>query len=99
MMPERVGGSTIGALGVIALVQAESGDAELAARLTGAIQAIQAETGEALPSVTVLHLPHPADAVRARLGAETAERLMAEGARLSADEAVELALGRATDGG
>ncbi len=94
LMPERVGGSTIGALGVIALVQAESGDAELAARLAGAIQAIQDETGEALPSVTVLHLPHPADAARARLGDDEAERLMAEGAKLSVDEAVELALDR-----
>ena len=93
LMPERVGGSTLGALGVIALVQAESGDVEVAARLTGAIQAIQAETGEALAPVTVLHLPHPADAVRARLGAAEAERLIAEGAKLSPDEAIALALG------
>jgi predicted ATPase/class 3 adenylate cyclase len=93
LMPERVGGSTLGALGVIALVQAESGDVEIAARLTGAIRAIQAETGEALAPVTVLHLPHPADAVRARLGEAEAERLMAEGAKLSPDEAIALALG------
>lgn len=95
LMPDRVGGSTVGALGVIAIVQGESGDPELAARLTGAIQAIQAETGEALAPVTVLHMPHPADVVRARLGEAEAERLMAEGARLTTDEAIALALGEA----
>jgi predicted ATPase/class 3 adenylate cyclase len=92
-MPERVGGSTIGALGVIAVVQGESGDAEVAARLSGAIRAVQAETGEALAPVNVLHLPHPADVVRAKLGEAEAERLMVEGATLSIDEAVALALG------
>jgi len=91
-MPERVGGSTIGALGVIAVVQGESGDARLAARLAGAIGAIQAETGEALAPVNVLHLPHPIGVVRGRLGDAEAERLMAEGAALSIDEAVALAL-------
>ena len=95
-MPDRVGGSTIGALGVIAVVEGESGDGEVAARLTGAIRAIQAETGEALAPVTVLHLPHPVDVVRARLGEAEADRLMAEGAKLTTDEAIELALG--TDG-
>jgi hypothetical protein len=98
MMPERVGGSTLGALGILALVQAESGDVELAARLTGAIRAIQAETGEALAPVAVLHLPHPVDVVRARLGDTEAERLMAEGATLSLEDAVSLALGESSVG-
>ncbi len=98
-MPERVGGSTVGALGVIAVVQGESGDAELAARLTGAIQAIRAKTGEALAAVAVLGFPHPADVVRDRLGAELAERLMAEGAGLTAEQAIELALGGPTKDG
>jgi predicted ATPase/class 3 adenylate cyclase len=98
MMPERVGGSTLGALGILALVQAESGDVELAARLTGAIRAIQAETGEALAPVAVLHLPHPVDVVRARLGDTEAERLMAEGATLSLEGAVSLALGESSVG-
>ncbi|HYC06302.1 MAG TPA: hypothetical protein VEG29_00105, partial [Candidatus Binatia bacterium] len=92
-LPQRVGGSTIGALAVIAIVEGESGDAERAARLVGAIGAIQAETGEALAPVTVLHLPHPVDIVRDRLGADEAERLIAEGAELSADEATALAMG------
>jgi hypothetical protein len=92
-LPQRVGGSTIGALAVIAIVEGESGDAERAARLVGTIGAIQAETGEALAPVTVLHLPHPADVVRGRLGADEAERLIAEGAELSADEATALAMG------
>lgn len=60
--------------------------------MAGAIQAAQAETGEALPSVTVLHLPEPGDVARARLGEERAEALMAEGAQLSIEEAIELAL-------
>ncbi|MFI5225124.1 MAG: adenylate/guanylate cyclase domain-containing protein [Candidatus Limnocylindrales bacterium] len=94
-LPERVGGSTVGALGVIAVVEGESGDAERAARLAGAIRAIQAETGEALAAVTVLHLPHPADVVRERLGTEVAESLMAQGATLNVDEAIALALGEA----
>jgi predicted ATPase/class 3 adenylate cyclase len=92
-LPERVGGSTIGALAVISIVEGESGDIERAARLAGAIGAIQAETGEALAPVTVLHLPHPTDVVRKRLGEGEAERLMAEGAVLSVDEAIKLALG------
>ena len=94
-LPERVGGSTIGALGVIAVVEGESGDAERAARLAGAILAIQAETGEALAPVTVLHLPHPTDVVRERLGPEEAERLMTEGRSMSPEEAIALALGEA----
>lgn len=91
----RVGGTTVGALGTIAVLLAESGDeaeAERAARMAGAIRAAQAETGEAIPSVSVLHLPEPGDAVRDRLGPERAEALMAEGAKLSIDEAIELAL-------
>jgi predicted ATPase/class 3 adenylate cyclase len=92
-MSERIGGSTIGALGIVAIVEGESGDAQLAARLTGAIQAIQTETGEALAPVAVLHLPDPAEVVRARLGAEAADRLIAEGRRLSPDEAIRLGLG------
>ena len=95
--PERIGGSTIGALGVIAVVEAESGDAEVGARLAGAIRAIRSVTGEALASVSVLHLPEPEDAVRARLGPELAERLMAEGESLAPEEAIRLALG--TPGG
>jgi len=91
-LPERVGGSTVGALAVIAIVEGESGNAERAARLVGAIEAIQAESGEALAPVTVLHLPHPADVVRDRLGADEAERLIAEGAALTMDEAIALAL-------
>jgi predicted ATPase/class 3 adenylate cyclase len=92
-LPQRVGGSTTGALGVIAVVEGESGDAERGARLAGAIRAIQAETGEALAAVTVLHLPHPADVARERLGAAEAERLMTEGSMWSEDEAVAVALG------
>ena len=38
------------------------------------------------------HLPEPGDAVRERLGAERAEALMADGAKLSIEEAIELAL-------
>ncbi len=92
-LPERVGGSTIGALGVIAIVEGESGDAERGARLAGAILAIQAETGEALAPVGVLHLPHPTDVVRERLGPDEAERLIAEGRSLSPEEAIAMALG------
>ncbi len=92
-MPERVGGSTLGALGVLAVIQGEQGDAEVGAHLTGAILAIQEESGEALAPVTVLGLPHPRDVVVARLGSEEADRLMAEGRRLSVDEAIALALG------
>ena len=92
-MPERIGGSTLGALGVIAIIQGESGDVELAAQLTGAIEAIQAETGEALAPVTVLHLPHPEVIVRARLAPEDADRLIAEGRALTLDQAVALASG------
>jgi predicted ATPase/class 3 adenylate cyclase len=94
-LPQRVGGSTIGALGVIAVVEGESGDAERGARLAGAIRAIQAETGEALALVTVLHMPHPADVARERLGPAEAERFMAEGGLLSPDEAIALALDEA----
>ena len=94
-MPERVGGSTLGALGVIAIVQGESGDVELAARLTGAIAAIQSETGEALAPVSVLHLPHPETVVRGRLAGDVADRLIAEGRLLTPEEAIALALGDA----
>jgi predicted ATPase len=94
-MPERIGGSTLGALGVIAIIEGESGDGGVGARLTGAIQAIQADTGEALAPVTVLHLPHPADVARERLGESEAQRLIAEGAVLTPDEAIRLALGEA----
>jgi predicted ATPase/class 3 adenylate cyclase len=95
LVPGRVGGTTLGALGTIAVLLAETGDegeAERAARVAGAIRAAQAETGEAIPSVSVLHLPEPGDAVRERLGAERATALMADGAKLSIEEAIELAL-------
>ena len=95
LVPGRVGGTTLGALGTIAVLLAEAGDeaeAERAARLAGAIRAAQAETGEAIPSVSVLHLPEPGDAVRERLGTERAAALMADGAKLSIEEAIELAL-------
>ncbi len=95
MLGQRVGGTTLGALGTIAVLLAETGDeaeAERAARVAGAIRAAQAETGEAIPSVSVLHLPEPGEAVRARLGPVRAEPLMAEGAKLSIEEAMELAL-------
>ncbi len=95
MLGDRVGGTSLGGLGAIAVVLGESGDlvhAERAAHLAGAIRAAQAETGEALPSVSVLHMPQPGDVVRARLGDERAEALMAEGAKLSIEEAIELAL-------
>ncbi|HEY7941222.1 MAG TPA: adenylate/guanylate cyclase domain-containing protein [Candidatus Limnocylindrales bacterium] len=91
----RVGGTTLGALGTVAVLLAESGgeaEADRAARLAGAIGAAQAETGEAIPSVSVLHLPEPGDAARKRLGSERAEALMAEGAKLSIEQAMELAL-------
>jgi hypothetical protein len=92
-MARHVGGATLGALAVIAVVHAESGDAVVAAHLAGAIRAIRVETGEALASVSVLHLPDPADAVSARLGEVDAEALMAEGATLTMDDAVALGLG------
>ena len=95
LVPGRVGGTTLGALGTIGVLLAEAGDeaeAERAARLAGAVRAAQAETGEAIPSVSVLHLPEPGDAVRERLGAERATALMADGAKLSIEEAIELAL-------
>jgi predicted ATPase/class 3 adenylate cyclase len=92
-MPERVGGSTLGALGIIAIVEGESGDLPLAARLTGAIRAIQTESGEALAPVGVLHLPDPETIVRARLSNDDADRLIDEGRTLSIEQAVALALG------
>jgi predicted ATPase/class 3 adenylate cyclase len=94
ILPDPVGGSTIAALAVIALVEADTGDVELAARLTGAIRASQAATGETLAPVTVLHLPDPEQVVRERLGDERAAGLLAEGAELGLPEATRLALGK-----
>ncbi len=97
-MPQHVGGSTIGALGVLAIVEAESGDPVLAGHLVGAIQAIQAETGEALAPVSVLHLPDPADLLRERLGDDAAEGLIAEGRELRPEQAIALVLTGAAGG-
>jgi hypothetical protein len=94
-MPQRVGGSTLAVLGMIAIIQGEAGDVELAARLTGTIAAIQAETGEALAPVMTLHLPHPDSVVRARLPASVADELIAQGRALTIEEAVALV----SDGG
>jgi non-specific serine/threonine protein kinase len=92
-LPELVGGSTIAALAVIALAQADLGEVELATRLIGAVRAIQAATGEALAPVQVLHLPDPEDVVRARLEPARAEELLAEGRAMEVAQVRLLALG------
>ena len=92
-LQDPVGGSTIASLAVVALALVDLGDTETAARLTGAIRAVQAATGEALASVQVLHLPDPEDVVRARLDAARADALLADGAELGIARARVLALG------
>ncbi|MGZ6379137.1 MAG: hypothetical protein ACXWO2_11375 [Candidatus Limnocylindrales bacterium] len=60
--------------------------------LLAAIYRSGEDPAAALASARVLHMPEPGDVVRARLGEERAEALMAEGAKLSIEEAIELAL-------
>ncbi len=76
----------VGALGVLAPVASAIGDHVTAARITGALDAIRAETGLSLPSVDVLHMDEPGAAALAALGAEPYESARAEGARMSPSE-------------
>ena len=86
---------SLGAVGTVAVILGEAGDeaeAERAARMAGAIQVAQVETGAALPSVTVLHMPQPGDVAGRGLVRSAPRPSWRKGAKLSIEEAIELAL-------
>ena len=82
----------VGAFGVLAPIASELGDHVAAARLTGALDAIRRATGLSLPSVDVLHMVEPGAAAQRALGEEAYAVAHDEGAAMSRDDAVALAV-------
>jgi tetratricopeptide (TPR) repeat protein len=67
------------ALGMAAIILLGEGQAELGARVTGAVYRLAREQGVMIAPVEVLHLPDPGQLAVEQLGAERAAALMAEG--------------------
>lgn len=75
-------------LGMAAIMLLADGDAELGARAAGATYRLVNEKAVMLAPVTVLHLPDPRESAIERLGASSAEALMAEGAAAPIEDVV-----------
>ena len=94
--PNRLAGPTVGAMGSISLIDLRAGDRERGARLAGAAAAIAERAQVTNALVEVLHMPDPVAVARETLG-PAAEALLTEGAALTTEQAVEMAL-QATEG-
>jgi hypothetical protein len=82
------------ALAMAAIILVADGDAELGARVAGALQGLVREKGVMVAPVTVMHLPDPAGLAAERLGAERAAQLLAEGEAMAVADVVSEILGR-----
>jgi predicted ATPase/class 3 adenylate cyclase len=76
-------------LGMAAILLAQFGDAELAARLAGAAYELVRVHGVMMAPVMVLHLPDPRDLAVELLGADRAEELIAAGAATPLAEVID----------
>jgi predicted ATPase/DNA-binding CsgD family transcriptional regulator/Tfp pilus assembly protein PilF len=84
-------------LEAFAMIAVASGDPRRAVRLEGAAQALREAVGHAPSALARTNLNDLLESARRQLGSSTAEALFAEGAAMSASEAVKLA--RGSDGG
>jgi predicted ATPase len=83
---------TVGySLKLLAIIDAETGQPARSARLLGAALQLRDERGEGSPPIDELLLPRALEALHAALGSESVETLVAEGRRLTVEEAVALA--------
>ncbi len=68
MGANRLAGPTVGAMGVIGLIDLRAGDRERGARLAGAAEAIAERAQVTNALVEVLHMPDPVVVARETLG-------------------------------
>ncbi len=74
---------------VAAQLQVVHGDAELGARVAGAVHELARERGLMLAPIKILHLPDPAELAVERLGQHRAEELLRAGAAVPIDEVID----------